>query len=103
MRVKGAIYLTASTLTFMVSGYLTNVWLGRYLGPKTYGVYGVLISLMTALNVMQIYGVPQAVSKFVAEKPKKAHSILNSGLKIQLVLFMLAIIMVYMNSKNKRQ
>jgi stage V sporulation protein B len=86
MRVKGAIYLTASTLTFMVSGYLTNVWLGRYLGPKTYGVYGVLISLMTALNVMQIYGVPQAVSKFVAEKPKKAHSILNSGLKIQLVL-----------------
>ncbi len=81
---RGAFYLTISTVIFLSSGYIINIWLGRHLGPALYGIYGVLTSLLTALNIMQVSGVPQAVSKFIAEKDMQADSILKSGLKIQL-------------------
>ena len=37
----------------MASGYVVNVWLGRLLGPEDYGRFGVAISLLTILNVVQ--------------------------------------------------
>jgi O-antigen/teichoic acid export membrane protein len=82
----GTMYLAASSIIFMLSGYLTNIFLGRHLGPATYGIYGVLTALMTALNIMQVSGIPQAVSKFAAENEKDADSVLASGLRIQLLL-----------------
>jgi O-antigen/teichoic acid export membrane protein len=85
-KFKGSIALGISSLLFLVSGYLTNIWLGRNLGPSMYGIYGVLISLMTAMNIMQISGVPQAVSKFSAEKHNNPEDVLKSGLQVQLCL-----------------
>jgi O-antigen/teichoic acid export membrane protein len=82
----GAVYLTIATIMFIVSGYFTNIILGRHFGPELYGIYGVLTSLMTALNIMQVSGVPQSVSKFSAEKHDQSESILKSGLEIQLVM-----------------
>ena len=35
-----------SSLVFMISGYLINLWLGKQLGPASYGIYGVIISLI---------------------------------------------------------
>lgn len=81
---SGTIYLMASSLFFMLSGYVINIWLGTYLGPLDYGVYGVVIALMTALNLMQSAGVPQAVSKYIAEDEANADAILKSGLRLQL-------------------
>ncbi len=81
---KGVLFLTFSNLLFVAVGYLTNIFLGRYLGPSLYGIYGVLTSLLTALNIMQVSGVPQAVSKFIAEDEKRSDSILKGGFKIQI-------------------
>jgi O-antigen/teichoic acid export membrane protein len=83
---KGTLQLSVASIIFILSGYITNIFLGRYLGPAQYGVYGVLISLMTALNVMQISGIPQAVSKYTAEKIHESNKILASGLFLQLIL-----------------
>jgi stage V sporulation protein B len=86
---KGVSYLFGAQIAFMLSGYLTNVWLGRDLGPELYGVYGVLTSLMTAMNIMQVSGVPQAVSKYIAEDETQADAILTAAIKIQLGLTIL--------------
>lgn len=83
---KGILFVGIGTVSFMVSGYLVNVWLGRHLGPRLYGQYGVLISLMTILNIMQVSGVPQAVSKYSAENPNHSEGVLRSGLKVQAVI-----------------
>jgi stage V sporulation protein B len=80
----GTIYITISSLVFLITGYLTNIWLGRYLGPASYGIYGVIIALMTAINLTQIAGLPQAVAKFIAEDERKADSVLKSGLILQI-------------------
>jgi O-antigen/teichoic acid export membrane protein len=78
--------LILSAVAFVVSSYAINVWLGRHLGPADYGVLGVVTSLMSALNVMQVSGVPQAMSKFIAEDAEHADEILRAGVKFQLLL-----------------
>jgi stage V sporulation protein B len=82
---RGFIYLTITNILFIIVGYFINIFLARRLGPSDYGVYGVLTSLMTALNILQVSGVPQSVSKFIAEKKENADAILSSGFKLQLV------------------
>ncbi len=50
----------------MLSGYILNVVLARFLGPGSYGVYGIVIALLTIVNLMQTQGVPQALSRAIA-------------------------------------
>ena len=50
----------------MLSGYVLNVVLARFLGPGSYGVYGVVLTLLTIVNLMQTQGVPQALSRSIA-------------------------------------
>src|SRR5882672_10362353 len=82
---RGAIYLTISSIILMIAGYSINIFLGRILGPVGYGTYGIIISLMTAVNLMQTAGLPQAVSKFIAEDESRADAILKSGLAVQII------------------
>ena len=82
---KGLVYLTVSSIIFVVAGYVVNLWLGRYLGPVNYGIYGVVISLMTMVNLVQSAGLPQAVSKYIAEDERDAEGILAKGLTLQIV------------------
>ena len=75
--------LIVSTAVFALSGYAVNVFLGRHLGPADYGIIGLLTSLMSGLNTMQVSGVPQAVSKFTAETPDRADDLLVTGIRLQ--------------------
>ena len=79
----GVIAVTLASATFMASGYLVNVWLGRLLGPEDYGRFGVAISLLTILNVVQA-AVPQAVARATAKDPDSANGILRRGVELQL-------------------
>jgi len=80
----GTLYISVSSFIFIFSGYLINIWLGRFLGPDAYGAYGIIISLMTAINLTQTAGLPQAVAKFIAEDEKKADAVLKAGLVLQI-------------------
>ena len=82
---KGLVYLTISSGIFVVAGYVVNLWLGRFLGPVNYGIYGVVISLMTMVNLVQSAGLPNAVSKYIAEDESNAEGILAKGLTLQIV------------------
>jgi len=39
-------------VAFVVSGYAVHVALGRMLGPAEYGIYAVVISMMTMVNLI---------------------------------------------------
>lgn len=82
---KSTILLTVSSFIFVVTSYVTSLWLGRYLGPAAYGIYGVIITIMTAINLTQNSGVPQSIAKHIAENENKVDQILKSGLIIQLI------------------
>jgi O-antigen/teichoic acid export membrane protein len=64
--LRGAATLSMAQGLFVLAGYILNVVLARYLGPGPYGVYGIVVSLLTIVNLMQTQGVPQALSRAIA-------------------------------------
>ena len=42
--LRGAATLSAAQGLYVLSGYVLNVVLARFLGPGSYGVYGVVLS-----------------------------------------------------------
>lgn len=83
--LDGSLYLSLATFIFLISGYLINILLGRILGPAEYGIYGLIISLVTYINVIQTTGFTQTVSKFISEGKEDPDSILKSGMYLQLL------------------
>ena len=56
----------AAQAAFAASGYAIHIGLVRLLGPSDYGIYAVVISLMTMVNLILTTGILQAVSKYLA-------------------------------------
>lgn len=81
--LRGTFFLSISTVIFVASGYAINLVLGRVLGPKDYGIYGVVIALWSAVNLILTTGLPQAVSQNIAGNQSKSEEILKSSLIIQ--------------------
>lgn len=91
---KGTYYLLISTVVYTFSGYLMHIGLGRILGPSDYGVFVVVLYLMTLASLILTTGIPQAVAKFVSEKDEDADAVGASAMKVQFVLS-LAIFLLY--------
>ncbi len=95
---RGAVAATGASVLFVVAGYVINVVLGRALGPVDYGLFGVVIGLMTVVNALQTSAVPQAIAKFAAEQRYQTNDLLvtggllqmGSGVVLGVILFSLA-------------
>jgi stage V sporulation protein B len=82
---RGAIFLTISSVIFIISGYIINIWLGRYLGPAEYGIYGIIISLVSVINITQTSGIPLAVAKYTASNKEQGEAVYKTGFFLQLI------------------
>jgi stage V sporulation protein B len=89
----GTFYLMLSAFFFTFSGYAIHIGLGRYFGPEKYGIYGVIISAMTVVNLMLNSGIPGGTSKFISEQ-KKWQNLHRKALQVQL-LFSLFVAVIY--------
>jgi len=83
---KGTIYLTLASLAVVLSNYLINIGVARFLGIELYGVFGILTSLFFINSIFLNTGVPLSVSKFMAESKYSFSAIFRSSLVLQLVL-----------------
>ncbi|WP_321420509.1 flippase [uncultured Methanomethylovorans sp.] len=90
----GTIYLIAAQVSFVLSGYATHIGLGRFLGPADYGIYAVVISLMTMVNLILSTGIPQAVSKYVAHQDGNELHVKKTAQNMQLI-FSLVLFLIY--------
>ena len=59
-------------MLFILVGYAINIVLGRLLGPINYGIYGVLVSLISVANILQTSGLTQSMAKYIAANEKIA-------------------------------
>lgn len=82
----GILSLLFSELVFVMSNYLIHVGLGRYLGPATYGIFGVIMSLYLINRAFLNTGIPRTVSKFASEVPDKMAAIFQTAFVLQLIL-----------------
>jgi len=79
---KGAIYIIMSTLFSSLTGYILYFILARILGPESFGIYGVVIGMVTIIDKVMLTGVQQSVSKFISEKEESADLIKKKFLKV---------------------
>lgn len=86
---RGTLYLMIANGVFLVSGHIIHFGLGRYLGPEVYGLFGVVLYLMTTVNLLLTSGFPQSASKYIAEDNTRLGSIISHSIRIQAPLSLL--------------
>jgi len=95
---KSIFYLFIAQLIFIITGYIIHIFLGRYLGPEDYGIYGVIISLMTMISLLLTTGIPTAVSKFISENIQDSENIKNKAFKLQLLISLFISVIYYLSA-----
>ncbi len=81
---KSSLYLSFATVIYMIASYLSTVWLGRTLGPVSYGQYGVLMGIITLVGLIQNNGVCLSAAKFIAEGKYAPDDVMRTAIKLQL-------------------
>jgi polysaccharide transporter, PST family len=81
---RGTIFITAAKAWFMVTGAGINFILPRLLNNEaSFGVYGLVVSIVSVINAVIVTGTSQTVSKRVSQEPNKAGAIKSKSLKLQ--------------------
>src|SRR5438552_14807407 len=83
---RGTIYITAAKIWFMVSGYGIHFILPRLMTREQFGVYQVVVGVVSVINAVIITGTYQTVSKHVSEDETNAGSVRSTALKLQVLI-----------------
>jgi O-antigen/teichoic acid export membrane protein len=75
-----------SKLIWILSGFAVHIGLGRYMGPKVYGIFGVILSIISVLYLILANGVRQGMTKFAADNPGDIGAIKKTGFMLQMLL-----------------
>ena len=70
----------ASTGVQMLVGFVTAVWLTRYLGPESFGLYSYVIAFVMIFASVSAVGMLSLVTRELVEKPSEQDQILGSAL-----------------------
>lgn len=83
---RGTVYITAAKLWFMVSGYGIHFILPRLLSTEQFGMYQVVVGVVSIINAVIITGTYQTVSKRISEDDQSAGSVKATALKLQILV-----------------
>lgn len=64
---KGTLYLMIAQVIVLGSGYIIHFGLARMVSVEDYGRFGVILSILTLTQIFLLMGIPEAVSKYIAE------------------------------------
>jgi O-antigen/teichoic acid export membrane protein len=96
---RGTWYFILIQLVFLTGGYLIHAGLGRILGPSLYGTFGVVITLVTILNLILTSGIPRAVSRYIAIDHRTSRAIKKTAEKIVLIFSLMAFTTFFLSAK----
>ena len=80
--------LMGAHVCLTASSYVVAVLLARGLGPPGYGVYGIIYSVLLGVELIGRLGIPQAVSKLVAEREGDSRGIEAAGITSTSLLYL---------------
>jgi O-antigen/teichoic acid export membrane protein len=83
---RGALFIGAAKVFFMISAFLQTWLLTRIVGSAEFGVYSVVTAAVSVLNNATVQGTIQSVAKFTAEDDRQADAVKAAGLRLQLVV-----------------
>ena len=80
---RGAIFIGAAKVFFMLSGFVQQVALARLVTAAGVGAFGAVNSAISMVNNTVVQATIQSVSKFSAEDDRRAAAVTRAALKIQ--------------------
>ena len=83
---RGTAALMAAEAVFVLSGWAIHIGSKRILGLEAYGTLGILLGLLTHYRIFLATGVNRAVSRYIAEEPRRQGSIRRRAVLLQLGL-----------------
>src|SRR5262249_28408424 len=83
---RGTIYITAAKVWFILTGYAIFFALPRLISADQFGLYQVVIGVVSVVNAVLVLGTQQTVSKYVSQEPEKAESIKTAALRGQVIV-----------------
>lgn len=96
---KWTLCFMLSQIIFMISGYAIHIFIGRYLGPDDYGIFGIIISIMTLINILFATGISQASSKFIATENNDIDKIMKISFNLQIIFSIIIFIIYFISSQ----
>jgi stage V sporulation protein B len=83
---RGAIYITAAKIWFIISGIVIEFSLAYLMTGERYGLYRVVVGAVSIINAVIIAGTYQTVSKFISQDESKADSVKAKSLRLQVMI-----------------
>ncbi len=80
---RGTVYITAAKLWFMASGFGIHFILPRLMGKDAFGLYSVVIGIVSIVNAVIVTGTYQTVSKYISQEESKADAVKSKALRLQ--------------------
>ncbi len=81
----GAVFIGVAKVFFMLSGFVQQVLLARFVSGAEYGAFGAVNSAISIVNNTVVQATIQGVSKFTAEDDARAGAVQRAGLRMQAV------------------
>lgn len=84
---RGLVLISIAKLWFMVAGYVIQFGLPRALGsPEKYGLWVLVLSLVSPLNNVMVTATIQGVSRFASESAARGGAVVRAALRMQALL-----------------
>lgn len=80
---------------FVLCSYALHFYLGRFLGPKQYGIVGIIITIININYILLNNGIRQAISKLIAQKVFLLKGVIKKGMIAQVALGLIIGILNY--------
>ena len=83
--MSGAVSLTVADIVAQVVNYGIQIGLSRFFAPAEYGRFGIIASILVLLEVVLRWGLPRAISYFVARDRDSAQNTLRKWVGLQTI------------------
>ncbi|MBI3654373.1 MAG: oligosaccharide flippase family protein [Acidobacteria bacterium] len=80
---RGTILITLAKLWFMISGYGISFALPRLISKDEFGLYKIVIGVVSIINAVIVTGTQQTVSKYISQEESKADAVKAKALRLQ--------------------
>jgi len=83
---RGTIYISAAKVWFILSGLGIHLSLPRLMSEDQFGLYQVVIGIVSIINAVVVTGTSQTVSKYISQDESRADSVKAKALKLQVAV-----------------
>ncbi|MFL6277052.1 MAG: lipopolysaccharide biosynthesis protein [Blastocatellia bacterium] len=83
---RGTLYISAAKLWFILSGLGIHFSLPRLMSQEQFGLYQVVIGIVSIINAVVVTGTSQTVSKYISQDEGRADSVKAKALTLQLLI-----------------